>query len=46
VGWWSNLKIFSTTKVVFIANTRIGVDNCGRGVMFGGITKTGLETNT
>jgi hypothetical protein len=39
-------KIFGTTEIVLTTNTRTSIDDCGRGVMFGGTTKTSLEGNT
>jgi hypothetical protein len=39
-------KIFDTTEVVLITNTRISIDDYGKGVMFGGITRIGSEGNT
>jgi len=40
------LEIFGTTRIILIVDIRNGVDNCGRGAMFGGITKIGLKGNT
>jgi len=40
------LKIFGTTKVVLTTETRTNIDDYGRGVIFGGTTKIGLEGNT
>jgi hypothetical protein len=34
-------EIFNTIEIIFIANIGIGIDDCGKGVMFGGTTKIG-----
>jgi hypothetical protein len=40
------LEIFKIIEIIFIINIRIGIDDCGKGVMFGGTTKIGSEGNT
>jgi uncharacterized protein (DUF849 family) len=39
-------KIFDTTGVVLTTDTWTNMDDYGRGAMFGGITRIGLEGNT
>jgi hypothetical protein len=39
-------KIFDTTEVVFTTDTIVGLNDYGRGDMFGGIGKTSLDRNT